>query len=136
MKRALTSAIVMTAIVMTATFVWAGGMGGGMGGGMMGGGHMMDSYGNGRMGSNHYYDRDSAQRRQAARQRAQDAYDHDMRRLDRQIRDKEQALDAERQKESPDRARIEKLRRDLSDLEHRYDDRRAEFLSRWGRDDR
>ncbi len=132
MKRTLTSATVMTAILITATFVWAGGMGGGM----MGGGHMMDSYGNDRMGSNHYDDQDSVQRRQAARQRAKDAYDSDMRRLDRQIREKKQALDAERQKETPDRARIEKLRRDMSDLEHRYDDRRAKFISRWGQGDR
>jgi hypothetical protein len=33
MKRALTSATVMTAILITATFVWAGGMGGSMRGG-------------------------------------------------------------------------------------------------------
>jgi hypothetical protein len=45
-------------------------------------------------------------------------------------------LDAERQKKSPDTAKVEKLRRELSELEHRYDDRRAEFKNRWGKDDR
>ena len=114
MKRALTSATVMTAILITATFVWAGGMGGGMGGGMTGGGHMMDSYGNSKMRSGRYYNRDYDQQRQAARQRSQEAYDHDMRRLDRQIKDKESALDAESQKKSPDEAKVEKLRPELS----------------------
>ncbi len=101
-----------------------------------GGGHMMDSYGNGQMGSSRYDDQDAVQRRQEERHRAQDAYDHDMQRLDRQIRQKEQALDAEAQKKSPDKAKVEKLRRELSELENRYDDRRAEFESRWGQDDR
>jgi hypothetical protein len=132
MKRALTSASLMTAILITATFVWAGGMGGGMGGG----GHMMDSSGNGRMGSGRYDNHDSVQGRQAERQRAQVAYDHDMQRLDRQIRDKEQALDAESQKNSPDKTKVAKLRRELSDLEHRFDDRRIGFESRWGQDER
>jgi hypothetical protein len=45
-------------------------------------------------------------------------------------------LDAEMKKKSPDQAKIEKLHHDLSELEHRYDDRRAEFESRWGQDDR
>jgi Spy/CpxP family protein refolding chaperone len=125
MKRTLTSATIMTAFLITATFVWAGGMGGGMGGG-----GMMNSNDNGRMGSDRYYDQDHD------RQRNQEDYDHDMRRLDRQIRDNEQALDAESQKKSPDKAKIEKLRRELSELEHRYDKRRAEFESRWGQDDR
>ena len=137
MKRVLTSATVMTAILITATFVWAGGMGGGMGGGMMGsGGNRMGSYGSNQMGPGRYYNQDAAQQSQAERRRAQEAYDHDMQRLDRQIREKDQALKTESQKKSPDKARIENLRRDLSELEHRYDDRRAEFESRWGRDDR
>jgi predicted nucleic acid-binding Zn-ribbon protein len=112
--------------------VWAGGMGGGM---MGNGGHMMDSFGYGQMGSGRYNDRNSSQQWREERQRAQETYDHDMQRLDRQIRDKEQALDAEMQKKSPDKAKIEKLRHDLSELEHRYDDRRAEFESRWGQDE-
>ncbi len=141
MKRIVISVTATLATLFAAALLWAGGMGGGsgggMGGGMMGGGgHMMDSYGNGRMGSSQYYDQDSAQRRHAARERVQEDYDHDMRRLDRQIRQKEQDLKAENLKKSPDKDKIEKLRRDLSKLNSQYDDRRAEFESRWGRDDR
>ena len=63
MKGALTSATVTMTFLIAATLVWAGGMGGGLEGGMMGGGgHMMDSYGNGQMGSENYYNQDSAQR--------------------------------------------------------------------------
>jgi hypothetical protein len=49
-------------------------------------------------------------RRNEERQRAQQAYDHDMQRLDRQMRQKEQALNAETQKTAPDKTKIEKLR--------------------------
>ncbi len=139
MKRALTSATVMTAILAAATIAWAGGMGGGMGGGMMGGsGHMMDSYGYGQMGpgqrSGGDYDRDQASRPNAERQRAREAYDRNIRRLDREIGRKEQALKDETRKERPNTDRIEKLHHELSDLEQRYDDRRYEFESRWGQD--
>ena len=141
MRRALASAIGVTVILIAATFVWAGGMGGGMGGGMMGGGgHMMDSFGNQQMRpgqrNDGYYDRDGAKRSRIEQQRAQQVYDRDMRRLDREISAKEQALNAETQKGAPDGSKIEKLRQQLSDLEKRYDDRRAEFESEWEQDDR
>lgn len=151
MKRALTSATVMTAILITATLVWAGGMGGGMGdgrgggggggmgSGMAGQGHMMDSYGGWQSGPrqrNGYYDQDHAQSRYNERQRAQEAYDRDMRLLDREMNRKQQALNSELQKKDPDKHKIEALRNELSELEQRYDARRAEFEHAWGQEDR
>lgn len=106
-----------------------------MGGGMMAGG-MMDGSGQ-QMGpagpDRGYYDQDHVQRQEEAWQHAREAYDRDMRRMDYEIRQKEQALNAETQKNKPDEARIENLRHELRDLEKRYDDRRAQFESQWNR---
>lgn len=136
MKRAFTSAAIMTTLLFSAAIAWAGGMGGGMGGGMMGGGgHMMDSYGNGQMGSGRYYDQDRTQRQREARQRAQEAFNRDMRQLDRQIRQKERTLDAETQKKSPDQTKVDRLHRELTDLERQQHDRQIEFENRWARSD-
>lgn len=131
MKNALTFVTIAIGILFATAFVWAGGMGGG--------GHMMDSYGNWQMGPgqrNNYRDQDRSQWRYEERQRDQEAYDRDMRRLDREISRKERALDTETQSKAPDKGKIEKLRHEISDLEHKYDDRRAEFESKWQNDDR
>jgi len=146
MKRLLTFAtMILGTILLSTPLVVAGGMGGGMdggmGGGMMGnGGHMSDSYGSGHMGSgqqnNAYHNRDRVQERYRERQRVQEAYNSDMRQLDREIGSRQRDLKAERQKDAPDKAKIEKLRRELSNLEQRYDDRRAAFENKWSQDER
>ncbi len=152
MKRFVTYAGMIVGIVLfSSALLLAGGMGGGMGGGGMGGGgmsggmmgnggHMMDSFGRGQMG----YDqqnrdsrsRDNATKAYRERRRAQEDYNRDMQRLERQIGSRQKALDAEKQKDAPDKSRIKKLRREISDLEQRYDDRQAEFRSQWPEDER
>lgn len=139
MKRGLATATVMTAILVTATFVWAGGMRGGMGDGMGNGGHMMDSYGGWQMGpgqNNGHYNQDRTQSRYEERQRARKDYERDMRRLDREMSRKQHILNAELHKKEPDKNKIEALRHDLSELEQRYDARRAKFEHVWGQEDR
>ena len=53
----------------------------------------------------------------------------------REIRQKEQALDDEMQKQQPDKAKIEELRHELSYLQKSYDERRMEFERRWNPND-